>query len=72
MMTKEEKIELKKKLPTKWVADLIISTGFSEVYIRKVMSGRASHVMIEKKALELALKYQEEINEVEHLKNTIL
>ncbi len=71
-MTKDEKIELKKKFPLRWVAELAISTGFSKVYIRKVMSGEASNVMIEKKALELALKYQEDINEVEHLKNTIL
>ena len=72
MMTKDEKNELKKKLPTKWVTDLAVSTGFSKVYIRKVMSGRVSHVKIEKQALELALKYQKEVNEVEHLKDSIL
>lgn len=72
MMTKDEKSELKKKLPTKWVTDLAASTGYSKVYIQKVMSGRASHMKIEKQALELALKYQKEINEVEHLKDSLL
>ena len=72
MMTKDEKNELKKKLPTKWVTDLAISTGFSKAYVMRVMSGKATHVGIGKQALKLGLKYQREINDVERLKNTVL
>ena len=72
MMTKDEKNELKKKLPTKWVTDLAISTGFSKAYVMRVMSGKATHVGIEKQALKLALKHRREINDVERLKNTVL
>lgn len=72
MMTKDEKKELKKKLPTKWVTDLASSTCFSKAYVMRVMSGKATHVGIEKQALKLALKHQKEINDVERLKNTVL
>lgn len=72
MMTIEEKKEIKKKMPLKWVSVLSTETSFSKDYVRKVMSGRASHLLIEKKAIELALLYQKEIKEVEQLKASIL
>lgn len=72
MMTKNEKEKLKKLLPPLWSINVSKETGLSESYVRRVMSGRASHVLIEKKILELAKKYQDEINEVEKLKNTVL
>lgn len=72
MMTKDEKEKLKKMLPPRWSIIVSEETGLSESYVRRVMSGRASHVLIEKKILELAKKYKAEINEVETLKNAVL
>lgn len=72
MMTKNEKEKLKKLLPPRWSINVSKEIGLSESYVRRVMSGRASHILIEKKILELAKKYQDEINEVEKLKNTVL
>ena len=72
MMTKEEKNKLKEKLPTKWVAALIEATGFSEPYIRKVMSGERSHLTIEREALKLAQEYQKDVQKLEELKESVL
>lgn len=72
MLTKEEKKKLKEKLPPKWGKKIASSTGFSSAYVLKVMSGSASHVLIEKKALEIASEYQLELAQNETLKNKLL
>lgn len=71
-MTKEEKSKLKALLPIRWSATIAEKTDLSEAYVRRVMSGLASHVRIEKEALMLAKSYQSEISEVEKLKASIL
>lgn len=72
VMTKDEKKRLKEKLPTRWVGVLSAKTGLSKVYVQKVMAGITSHVLIEKEALKLANEYQNEINSVERLKESVL
>jgi hypothetical protein len=71
-MTKEEKVQLKKKLPAKWSAKIAESTGWSKSYVRRVMCGMASHVEIEREALILAQRYKEELEANDQLKTTIL
>lgn len=71
-MTKEEKKELKKKLPPKWSIILAERTSFSISYVLRVMSGRASLVKIEEAALQLAQEYKERLQTVEELKSKIL
>lgn len=71
-MTKEEKLKLKKLLPIGWSLAIAEKTGLSQSYTRNVMSGLATHVQIEKEALELAKEYQSKIEEVEQLKRSFL
>lgn len=71
-MTKEEKIRLKELLPIRWSVTIAEKTGMSEAYVRRVLAGVASHILIEKEALILAQSYQSEISEVEQLKKSIL
>ncbi|MDR3141245.1 MAG: hypothetical protein LBU37_05925 [Tannerellaceae bacterium] len=71
-MTKEEKIQLKKKLPPKWSVTIAESTGWSQAYVRRVMYGMASHIGIEKAALLLAQQHQKELMANELLKKQVL
>lgn len=72
MMTKEEKIKLKEMLPPKWVSLIVNGTGLSESYIRKVLSGDRSNLLIEEEALKLAKEYQAKASKIEQLKKSIL
>lgn len=72
MMTKEDKLKLKAMFPTGWAGTIVKRTGLSESYVRRVMSGLATHVLIEKEALMIVNEYQKEINEVEKLKSSVL
>lgn len=71
-MTKEEKAKLKELLPVRWSLIIAERTGLSQSYARNVLSGLATHVLIEKEALELAKEYQSKIKEVEQLKKSVL
>jgi hypothetical protein len=71
-MTKEEKVQLKKKLPAKWSVTIAESAGWSPSYVRRVMCGMASHVGIEREALLLAKQYKEELEANDQLKENLL
>jgi hypothetical protein len=72
MMTREEKKELKKKLPPKWSDSLSKKTGFSKIYIQQVMCGMTEHIRIEEAALELATEHQRRLRRIDKLKQTLL
>lgn len=72
MMTRNEKLELKKKLPSKWSSTLAERTSFSRSYVLRVMKGELNCFDIEKEALKLAEEYQKEQNICEEIKKSIL
>jgi hypothetical protein len=72
IMTREEKILLKKNLPKKWANELSKRTGFSKDYVHKVMCGDRFQIDIEESALTLAKEYTERLSLISELKDKLL
>ena len=71
-MTKEEKKDLKKKLPFGWAKIIAKETNFSPAYARRVMDGLADKYEIELAVLNLAKDHESKLKKLEQLKNNVL
>jgi hypothetical protein len=73
-MTREEKKQIKQKLPWGWIKIISQKTGFSESYIQKIMNEnrKLTNHLIEKKILELAIEHQKKIKDINNLKKSLL